>query len=362
MLTNKEIKQVEKNLDSYQENLASQPVNQSKVFNRADILTCGWLPLCPSKKIKKNCVRSFSLFNQRVAVFRIEDGSLAAIDAYCPHMGADLGNGQVIKNQLQCYFHQWNFGKDGTCSKLKGKKVNSYPIEEKYGYIWIFPDSIAPYPVPCPPELENCELDSVHLFKTKLFVHQHVLMAGGIDLQHFKSVHKLDIDFQYQVSTSDNEQNFIWDLKGILPQKTFLQKIGHYITGGPFRYKALFSGGTITSLTYGNSLKFRNKYFDLPTTSIIWAATPHYKNVSDVDIFLIMKKEKGILGIIKRPLKIISALILQLALKDDDVKAFPHMRFDLTNPTEQDKSVLDLASRLEGINLSPWNANFQDNK
>ncbi|MEA9356984.1 Rieske 2Fe-2S domain-containing protein [Bacteriovorax sp. PP10] len=360
MLSNKEIKRVDKDLHTYHENIHTQPISKEKVFNRSDLLTCGWLPLCPSSKLKKNTVRSFSVFNQRVAVFRKTDGSLSALDAFCPHMGTDLGNGKVINNQLQCYLHQWKFDEEGHCSKLKNKKLQKYPVEEKYGYIWIFPDSTAPFTVPSPPGLENQEVEGIHLFKTKLFVHHHILMAGGIDLQHFKSVHNLDINFQYDVSVSDNNQNFIWGLKGNLPQNSILQKIAHYITGGIFKYQALFSGGSITSLTYGNDLYFRNKGFKLPTTSILWAATPHHNGVSDVDIFLVLKKEKGLIGFVKKQLKILFALILQIALKDDDVKAFPHMRYNVTNPSEGDRSVLDLINRINSVHLSPWGENFKE--
>lgn len=360
MLSNKEIKQVQKDNHPYRENVHTQPISQEVAFNRSDLLMCGWIPLLKASKLKLNMARSFSLFNQRVVIFRKDDGSLCALDAFCPHMGTDLGNGKVVDNKLQCYLHQWNFDDEGRCSKLKNKTLTKYPVEEKYGFIWIFPDTTAPFSVPAPPELENTELEGIHLFKTKLFVHHHALMSGGIDLQHFKSVHNLDVSFQYEVTTTDNDQNFTWSLKGNLPQNTLLQKLAHFITGGIFKYKALFSGGMITSLTYGNDLYFRGNGFKLPTTSILWAATPHYNGVSDVDIFLIIKKEKGLKGFFKKYLKIAFALVLQLALKDDDVKAFPHMRYNLTNPSEGDRSVLDLVHRINKVKLSPWNQNFKD--
>jgi phenylpropionate dioxygenase-like ring-hydroxylating dioxygenase large terminal subunit len=92
-----------------------------------------------------------------------------------PH-GSGPRNGKVVDNKLQCYFHQWKFSSDGHCSKLLNKKLNKYPTEEKYGYIWIFPNETAPFPVPCPPELDNLELEGIHLLKTKLFVHHHVFI------------------------------------------------------------------------------------------------------------------------------------------------------------------------------------------
>lgn len=350
---------IKKSLHTYSENRETQPLSQEVVFNRSDLLTCGWIPLTPGKKIKKNAAKSFYIFNQRIVIFRKQDGNVYALDAFCPHMGTDLGNGKVVDDRLQCYFHQWSFSEDGSCLKLKNKKLKNYATEEKYGFIWIFPDENAPFKVPHPPGMEDFEVEGLHLFQTKLFVHHHVLMAGGIDLQHFKSVHNLDIDFKYQTQLRDNNQSFIWSLTGNLPRANLLQKIAHYLTGGIFNYQALFSGGTITSLTYGNSLRFRGKGFTLPTTSIIWAATPHYNDVSNVDVFIILKKTPGFFGFIKKHLKLIFSLILLKALKDDDVKAFPNMRFDLTNPSEGDRSILDLVKKTNELNISQWSNNFK---
>lgn len=38
------------------------------------------------------------------------------LDAYCPHMGANLGIGGVVNGEcIKCPFHHWNFdGKDGS--------------------------------------------------------------------------------------------------------------------------------------------------------------------------------------------------------------------------------------------------------
>ena len=52
-----------------------------------------------------------------LAVFRGEDGRVHALDAYCPHMGANLGaGGRVVGNCVECPFHGWKFrGDDGKC-------------------------------------------------------------------------------------------------------------------------------------------------------------------------------------------------------------------------------------------------------
>ena len=67
---------------------------------------------------------TFSLYyifsGLNLAVFRGEDGQAYVLDAYCPHMGANLAVGGVVKgNCIQCPFHGWQFrGEDGKCTTI----------------------------------------------------------------------------------------------------------------------------------------------------------------------------------------------------------------------------------------------------
>ena len=45
---------------------------------------------------------------RRVALFN-RDGELFASDAACPHMGADLSNGDLCGDVLTCAWHAWKF-------------------------------------------------------------------------------------------------------------------------------------------------------------------------------------------------------------------------------------------------------------
>lgn len=56
----------------------------------------------------------------QIALFRDENGDAHAIDAYCPHLGANFAVGGKVKGDcIECPFHGWQFrGSDGKCTKI----------------------------------------------------------------------------------------------------------------------------------------------------------------------------------------------------------------------------------------------------
>ena len=78
-----------------------------------------------------------------LAVFRGDTGDAHIVDAYCPHMGANLGvGGRVEGDCIECPFHGWKFrGYDGQCTEI--------PYAEK-GLYFFFINSEPPHQqAPC---------------------------------------------------------------------------------------------------------------------------------------------------------------------------------------------------------------------
>ena len=249
MLTSKERKRIPKTDHPRRENVKTQPLNRGHVFNEPFVLTQGWYPVCPSKKLKQLMARSFSFLDQRVVVYRGQSNEVYAMDSFCPHMGADLGNGTVVGESLRCFFHQWKFSSRGECSQMpmgKTKCLQTYPVSEKYGFIWVFAGEKESHEVPEPPALRGNNVSSFFFRRVRLFAHHHVMMVNGIDLKHFKTVHGLDIEFKYK---TQEVQPFVfqWDLMGKIPKKNLITRFAAWLTGGSFRYQALFAGGTYWS-------------------------------------------------------------------------------------------------------------------
>ncbi len=80
------------------------------------ILQIGWFRIAESSEVRRNQAISVDCLGENFVVFRSEDGDVFVLDAYCSHMGANLGFGGLVKkNCIECPFHQWKFdGHDGS--------------------------------------------------------------------------------------------------------------------------------------------------------------------------------------------------------------------------------------------------------
>jgi nitrite reductase/ring-hydroxylating ferredoxin subunit len=342
------------------ENVRTQPQREHRVFNNPNAVTKSWFPVCPSRDLAKGKARSFKITFQRIVVFRGEDGVVRALDAFCPHMGADLGNGRVCGTEIECYFHQWRLDGEGCVTgargqtKLKMQPTNrSYPVEEKYGFIWVYSGDSPTHGVPSPPGLDDDELEAWHVEGPLLFAHHHVMMAGGIDLLHFASVHGIDAQFEHEV-VQRSPHVADWRVRGTLPTRGIRSRIGRMLLGARFGYDARFAGGSVVSLTYGPDQRAFGTGPKLPPLHILWGCVAEESGVSRVHVFLVTKKEKGILGWLRAQALLALTASLLVVLQDDDVKAFPHMRFSLGQLAAEDASVARLARFIDGLPLSDW--------
>src|SRR5690349_14286828 len=103
-----------------------------------------WYPVMPSRKLAITQVRSVEMLHRKLVFYRGTDGRVRAFDAHCPHLGANLGHGRLIENDLQCAFHAWRFDSEGHCTYAPNhtpepqRKLRPYPVQEKWGLIWLF--------------------------------------------------------------------------------------------------------------------------------------------------------------------------------------------------------------------------------
>jgi nitrite reductase (NADH) small subunit len=79
--------------------------------------------------------RAFAVGDRQVAVFRLRDGGLRAMDALCPHAGGPLADGQVDATKVVCPLHNYTFSvADGSCGN-GDFEVTVYPVREERGEV-----------------------------------------------------------------------------------------------------------------------------------------------------------------------------------------------------------------------------------
>lgn len=83
--------------------------------------------------------------SEKIAFFRGPEGKVAAVEDFCPHRGAAMSQGRVCEGHLVCGYHGLVMGADGKTVSMPMQrvggfpKVKSYPVEERYGFIWVWP-------------------------------------------------------------------------------------------------------------------------------------------------------------------------------------------------------------------------------
>ena len=159
----------------------------------------GWFSLCSAKEVKKGKAIEIDALGKRFAVYRGEDGKIGVMDAYCPHLNANLAYGKVVGNNLECPFHGWQFNNKGTCSKipytdkLPPQEHKHYHFQETWGLILVWHHTGGEEPQwqtdGLIPELDTYKYHSVT--SDVLRIHLQDFAENGADFAHFNFVHNL---------------------------------------------------------------------------------------------------------------------------------------------------------------------------
>lgn len=128
-----------------------------------------WYPAEWSRKLKKGQHGETKFWGHSIALFRDERGELAAVENRCPHRHLPLTMGKVKGCTLVCAYHGWAFDKQGVLQSVEhdlfGRAlpklhIRAYPVQERYGLIWIFPGDptlAAQTPLPLIPNAEGAD-------------------------------------------------------------------------------------------------------------------------------------------------------------------------------------------------------------
>ena len=169
----------------------------------------GWFHVLSSHELAVGDVKYVSMLGEQLAVFRGTDGVAHIVNAYCPHLGANLGiGGKVVGNCLQCPFHGWIFrGEDGKCVKIPySEKVpdfaqtKSWPCLEMNCSIYMWYHAEGSEPTWTPDYIEEIKNGSwTYRGYTQHIINAHieVTCCCCVQIVLFDHAHKINILYSY---------------------------------------------------------------------------------------------------------------------------------------------------------------------
>ncbi|MBI5247648.1 MAG: aromatic ring-hydroxylating dioxygenase subunit alpha [Elusimicrobia bacterium] len=324
-----------------------------RIFNRPDRFAEGWYWALDAAALARGGVAKLNLLGRDLALYRGEDGKVAALDAFCPHMGAHLGEGNVDGCRLRCLFHDWAYEPDGRCSDAPGAaggvppssaRTSSWPVTEAYGLIWVWTGPEARRPAPFVPELGDEDADWSHGSSFVKDCHPNVVMINAIDAHHFNTVHHLPVKLEMEPRTR-NENNIEFANTTTVPTTSLLGRLIAPFYHDALTYWMSYWYGSTGTVTLGP---------DFLHFHILFALRAAEGGKTEGRTVLVTRKRAGLHGwALNRVLLALTNLVGSY-FAHGDTKIFRSIKFDLKTPLAADRPILRFIEHLEKQAVSPW--------
>jgi phenylpropionate dioxygenase-like ring-hydroxylating dioxygenase large terminal subunit len=123
-----------------------------------------WYPAIVSNELVPDRPTRVKMLGRRFTLFRDSAGQARCIADVCIHRGGSLGAGRMRDGEVACPYHGWRFDGAGRCTYIPSMgsdtaiparaKLDAYPVQEKYGVIFVFlgdlPEHERPPLMECP--------------------------------------------------------------------------------------------------------------------------------------------------------------------------------------------------------------------
>ena len=161
-----------------------------------------WYPIALSEEVKADEPLRVEILSLKFVAFRDGDGAAHVLSDTCVHRGGSLGKGWVKDGCVICPYHGWRYDGSGKCTTVPsigydGKpppraKVDSYPVQEKYGLVFAFlgdlPEQERPTLMPID-EYDDDAWRSSEAMVLPVDYYYERSMENGVDPAHNEFVH-----------------------------------------------------------------------------------------------------------------------------------------------------------------------------
>jgi len=265
-----------------------------------------WYPIIRSEDLAGDAPERVKVLGCNLVAFRDQEGKARVLSDTCTHRGASLGGAwsnvgkpRIVNGCVVCPYHGWEFGGDGECKNIPSigygtkvpprAKVDSYPVQEKYGIVFAF---LGDAPEDKRPPLLNIEeygqpgwrANSVLVLEVDYYYERSI--ENGLDPAHNEFVHPThghqgtnrDTYRTKEYETTDHRQGWgFWFMHQFdsppLPQKGHVTAQTEGTPWGQSKVKRtdiLAGGGTYgpnmmpTYINISEDKMFRQYFFEQP--------------------------------------------------------------------------------------------------
>lgn len=154
-----------------------------------------WYPVLPMDRLDAG-PQPFTLLGEDIVVWKMSDGSPAAVRNRCCHRTARLSKGFVEGDWIVCAYHGWTYDATGRCVRIpqndtdaipERARVPGYRCRERYGYVWVALDEPLKDMIAIP---EDGRYRRMHQYCEPWRAGALRLMENSFDSAHFSFVHR----------------------------------------------------------------------------------------------------------------------------------------------------------------------------
>ncbi len=167
----------------------------------------GWYRVASTDSLRRGEIQYLECLGKQFVLWREqESGEIHLMDAFCPHLGANLALGRVRGDCIECPFHQWQFAGDGRVDHIPyslrppaGTPARTHQLEEVHGQLFLYHRADGstdneheppPYQVPRIPEVDDDRFVlRGHRDVGRIRMHIIEIAENAVDTAHFQPLH-----------------------------------------------------------------------------------------------------------------------------------------------------------------------------